>query len=36
VTIDAASETARLQALTGDRTIVIQPRRESRFKLPGL
>lgn len=36
VTIDAASETARLRALTGDQTIVIQPRRESRFKLPGL
>ena len=37
VTIDAASETARLQALTGNRAgIAIQPRRDSRFKLPGL
>ncbi len=37
VTIDAASETARLQALTGNSAgIAIQPRRDSRFKLPGL
>ena len=37
VTIDAASENARLQALTGTRTgIVIQPRRSGGFKLPGL
>lgn len=37
VTIDAASEQARLQALTGSsNAIVIQPRTNSRFKLPGL
>ena len=35
--IDAASEHARLQALTGGREgIAIAPRRDSRFKLPGL
>lgn len=37
VTIDAASEYARLQALTGgDAGIIIVPRRDSGFKLPGL
>ena len=37
VTIDAASENARLQALTGSQsTIVIAPRRSGGFKLPGL
>jgi len=37
VTIDAASENARLQALTGSQSqIVIAPRRSSGFKLPGL
>lgn len=37
VTIDAASEAARLQALTGTQSsIVIQPRRDGGFKLPGL
>ena len=37
VTIDAASEYARLQALTGGRSgIVIAPRRDTGFKLPGL
>ena len=37
VTIDAASEYARLQALTGGTNgIAIQPRRSGRFKLPGL
>ncbi|CAN5294663.1 DUF3035 domain-containing protein [soil metagenome] len=37
VTIDAATEAARLQALTGgQQAIVIQPRRATRFKLPGL
>ena len=37
VTIDAASENARLQALTGGQAgIVIAPRRDSGFKLPGL
>ena len=37
VTIDAASENARLQALTGTQSsIVIAPRRSSGFKLPGL
>ena len=37
VTIDAASEQARLQALTGNQAgIVIAPRRERGFKLPGL
>lgn len=37
VTIDAASEYARLQALTGGQTgIVIAPRRDTGFKLPGL
>lgn len=36
VTIDAATEYARLQALTGATGIVIQPRRSSGFKLPGL
>jgi len=36
-TIDAASEYERLQALTGGRTgIVIAPRRDTGFKLPGL
>src|SRR5690606_34439095 len=36
-TIDAASEHARMQALTGGRDgITIAPRRDSRFKLPGL
>ena len=36
-TIDAASEHARLQALTGTQQgISITPRRDSRFKLPGL
>ena len=37
VTIDAASEHARLQALTGTQSsIVIAPRRSGGFKLPGL
>ena len=37
VTIDAASEYARMQALTGGRAgIVITPRRDTGFKLPGL
>ena len=37
VTIDAASEYARVQALTGGRAgITIAPRRDSGFKLPGL
>jgi len=37
VTIDAASENARLQALTGTQSrIVIAPRRGGGFKLPGL
>lgn len=36
-TIDAASEQARLEALTGGREgIAITTRRDSRFKLPGL
>lgn len=35
-TIDAASEYARLQELTGGQAIVIQPRRSGGFKLPGL
>ena len=36
-TIDAASERARLDALTGGREgITIAPRRDGRFKLPGL
>lgn len=37
VTIDAASEYARMQALTGGRSgISITPRRDTGFKLPGL
>jgi hypothetical protein len=37
VAIDATTEAARVQALTGNPAgITIQPRRESRFKLPGL
>lgn len=36
VTIDAASEYARLQELTGGQGIVIQRRNERGFKLPGL
>ncbi|MFN3670127.1 MAG: DUF3035 domain-containing protein [Brevundimonas sp.] len=37
VTIDAASEQARVQALTGGRAgITIAPRRDTGFKLPGL
>ena len=37
VTIDAASEHARIQALTGGRAgISIAPRRDTGFKLPGL
>jgi hypothetical protein len=37
VTIDAASEYARVQALTGGQAgIVIAPRRDTGFKLPGL
>ncbi|CAN5418217.1 DUF3035 domain-containing protein [soil metagenome] len=36
VTIDATSEQARLQALSGGRAITIQPRRSTGFKLPGL
>lgn len=36
-TIDASSEHARLEALTGGREgITIAPRRDTRFKLPGL
>ncbi|QLQ12153.1 MAG: DUF3035 domain-containing protein [Brevundimonas sp.] len=36
VTIDAQSEYARLQALTGTQGIVIAPRNDRGFKLPGL
>lgn len=37
VTIDATTEAARLQALTGNTAgIAIQPRRSTGFKLPGL
>ena len=36
VTIDATTEAARAQALTGGRPITIVPRRNSGFKLPGL
>lgn len=37
VTVDAATEFARIQALTGGRAgIVIAPRRDTGFKLPGL
>ena len=37
VTIDASSEYARVQALTGGQAgIVIAPRRDTGFKLPGL
>ncbi len=37
VTIDAATEAARLQALTGGQQgVLIAPRRSSGFKLPGL
>ncbi len=37
VTIDAATEYARVQALTGGQAgVLIQPRRSSGFKLPGL
>ena len=37
VTVDAASEYARVQELTGGRAgITITPRRDSGFKLPGL
>jgi len=36
ITIDAASEQARLQALTGGAGILITPRRDDGFKLPGL
>ena len=36
VTIDAASEQARLQALTGGQAIVIQRQSNRGFKLPGL
>lgn len=36
MTIDAASENARLQALTGGQAVTITPRREGGFKLPGL
>jgi len=36
VTIDASTEAARLQALTGGTGITIQQRREGGFKLPGL
>ena len=36
VSVDAASEYARLQALTGGRGIYIAPRRDNAFKLPGL
>jgi hypothetical protein len=37
VTVDAAAEYARVQALTGGRTgITIAPRRDTGFKLPGL
>ena len=37
VTIDAASESERLQALTGAQAgIIIAPRRDTGFKLPGL
>ena len=36
-TIDASTEHERLQALTGGREgITIAPRRDTRFKLPGL
>lgn len=36
VTIDAAAEQARLQALTGDRGAIVFAPRRSGFKLPGL
>ena len=36
VSVDAASEYARLQALTGGSGIYIAPRRDNAFKLPGL
>lgn len=36
LTIDAASEQARLQALTGGQSVTITPRRQGGFKLPGL
>ncbi len=36
VTIDAATEAARYQALVGGNGVVIAPRRSSGFKLPGL
>lgn len=37
ITIDAASEYARVQALTGGQSgILITPRRDNGFKLPGL
>ncbi len=35
-TIDASTEYARLQELTGGQAIVIQPRQSRGFKLPGL
>ena len=35
-TIDATTEAARLQALTGGQPITIQPRRNTGFKLPDL
>ncbi|CAN5368916.1 DUF3035 domain-containing protein [soil metagenome] len=36
VTIDAATEAARVQSLTGNAGITIQPRQSRGFKLPGL
>jgi|SRR5690606_17405293 len=36
ITVDASTEYERLQALTGGGGIVITPRRDSGFKLPGL
>ncbi len=35
-TIDASAESERLKALTGDGQIIIQQKRETRLKLPGL
>lgn len=35
-TVDASTEYARLQELTGGQAIVIQPRQSRGFKLPGL
>ncbi len=34
--VDAATEKARLTALTGDQPIIISQKKDARFKLPGL